>query len=169
LPDRRAAGPLYASPLHAARAALERAVSALTHAANQDCSMQKAVVDLTLAIADISAGLSFIDRHPEAATAPPPDRPDFTFPEPPGLLEGRAQEPPGTGRGARSRIALNNVATAFDAIARAPGGDLGGARTAVNDRIVLVARELIAGLAASNAAYRSGRRGPAVRQPCSSS
>jgi hypothetical protein len=155
-------------PLHATRAALERAVSALKQAANQDCSMQKATVDLTLAIADVDTGLRFIDRHPEAAAAPPPTRPDLTFPEPPGRLQDSTQDRPGGGRGARSRIALNNLAIAFDAIARAPGGDLGGARAAVNGRIVLAARELIAGLDASDAAYRSGRRGPAMRQPCNS-
>jgi hypothetical protein len=137
---------------------LERAVDSLQRAANQNCYVQKAVVDLTLAITDVNNGLSFVDRRPEAAMTPPPPvaRPDFTFPEPPGPL-----------RNIMLDRALHNLATAFDAIARAPGGDLGGARTAATGRIALVAKELIAGLNASNAAYRAGSRGPAMRQPCS--
>jgi uncharacterized membrane protein len=145
------------SPLHGGRAALERAADSLQRAANQNCYVQKAVVDLTQAIKDVNAGIAFLDRRPDALDTPAPHvtRPDFTFPEPPAPLRNMMLE-----------RALINLHTAWDSIARSPGGDLGGARTAANAKIALVAKELVAGLNGSNAAYRAGRRGPAMRQPC---
>jgi hypothetical protein len=143
--------------LTAARAALERAADSLQRAANQSCYVRKAVGDIILAIDDVGAGIAYLDGHPDAvkAPAPPAVRPEFTFPEPPAPLRNLMLE--------RS---LHDLATAFDAIARSTGGDLGGARTAAYARIALVARELIAGINASNTAYRAGRRGPLVRQAC---
>ena len=130
----------------------------LQRAANQNCYVQKAVVDITLAMRDVTTGISFLDRDPEATMSPAPTvtRPDFRFPEPPAPLRNMMLE-----------RALNDLSAAFEGIARSPGGDLGGARTAANGRIALVARELIAGINGSNEAYRAGRRGPFVRSPCS--
>jgi hypothetical protein len=146
--------------LTAGRAALERAADSLQRAANQSCYVRKAVDDIILAIDDVNAGITYLDRHAGAVKAPAPTvvRPDFTFPQPPAPL-----------RNMMLSRALQNLGTAFDAIARSPGGDLGGSRRSANHRIAMVAKELIAGINGSNAAYRAGRRGPFTPGPCRAS
>jgi hypothetical protein len=62
--------------------------------------------------------------------------------------------------------ALTRLANAFDATTRAGGGTLNGLRQRIQERIALVARELIAGIDASNAAPRGRRGGGAAPSPC---
>jgi Ricin-type beta-trefoil lectin domain len=155
------------SALSPVRAALQRAVSSLEHAANQSCPVQKAVADINVATNDLNGAITFLTRHPDAAgppsfngvpipTSPIPsaDRPNFTPPARPApqrnvMLEG----------------ALNNLQTAFDALARSGGGDLGGFRARMNTDIANAASDLIGAINAANAAFLDGRRD---LPPCSS-
>jgi hypothetical protein len=155
------------SALSPVRAALQRAVSSLEHAANQSCPVQRAVADINVATNDLNGAITFLTRHPDAAgppsfngvpipTSPIPsaDRPNFTPPARPApqrnvMLEG----------------ALNNLQTAFDALARSGGGDLGGFRARMNTDIANAASDLIGAINAANAAFLDGRRD---LPPCSS-
>jgi hypothetical protein len=102
-----------------------------------------------LAIESVSAAITFMNDHPETTTAPIPAAtlPDFTPPPRPAPERNVGLE-----------IALNNLKTAFDTLARAPGGDLGGFRAKANNGIAAAANDIIAGINAANAAFR-GRRG----------
>ncbi len=54
--------------------------------------------------------------------------------------------------------ALHNLQTAFDALARAGGGDLGGFCARMNTDIATAASDLLAAIDAANAAFLDGRR-----------
>jgi hypothetical protein len=48
---------------------------------------------------------------------------------------------------------LRNLKSAYDALARAPGGDFGGYRTQMNDEIADAAELLVNGIASYNARH----------------
>lgn len=156
-----------ASSLSPVRDAFHSAVNALEHAANQSCPVKTTIADINVANGDLNGAMTFLNRHPEAAgppsfngvpvpTSPTPSaaRPNFTPPARPApqrnvMLEG----------------ALHNLQTAFDALARAGGGDLGGFRARMNTDIATAASDLLAAIDAANAAFLDGRRD---LPPCSS-
>ena len=152
--------PKLATPLTSARFALQRAAESLQRAANQSCNVQKAVADINKATIDMSAAIDFMDRHPEVASipAPPATRPDFTPPPRPAPQQNVMLE-----------RALTDLSSAFDSLARSPGGDLGGFRAKVNDGITLAAKDVLAGINAAIAGFRAAREGQArgPHEPCS--
>jgi hypothetical protein len=138
------------TPLEHVRDPLQRALSALTHAANQSCDVKEAIVDIKGALKDIAAGEMLLARDPTARTLPPLPAdvtPDFTPPPRPAprrneMLEG----------------AVKNLETAFHRLTEANGGDWGGGRDKAYHHIDDAAKHLIATIKASNAAFREGRR-----------
>jgi hypothetical protein len=138
------------TPLEHVRDPLNRALSSLTHAANQTCGVKAAIRDIKTALQDVAAGEAFLAAHPEAAsTSPlPPDvSPDFTAPPRPAprrneMLEG----------------ALRNLATAFDRLTQANGGDWAGARDKAYRHVDAGAKALIAAIKNANTAFSQGRR-----------
>jgi hypothetical protein len=88
---------------------------------------------VTLAINAVAAAMSFIAANPNLAAAPAtvaPARPNFT----PAAAD-RGQFP------AREGV-LNNLAAAFDALTRTPGGDLGGFRARIYSAIAVAAADV---------------------------
>ena len=114
-----------------------------------------AVADINVAINDVTAAIIFANDHPDATatSAPPATRPDFN---PPAR--------PAPDRNITLEIALTNLNTAFDILAQAAGGDLGGFRATANHDIAAAANDLIAGINAANASFREGR-GSGASQP----
>ena len=120
-------------------------MGALQRAANQGAYVQKAIADIGLAIDEITAGIAFYADHPDAgAPSIPVASPDFT---PPAR--------PAPNRNAGLEIALNNLKMAFDTLARAPGGDLGGFRAKINNAIAAAANDIVTGINAANAEFRT--------------
>ena len=106
------------SALSATRDALNRSLGALNRAANTSEQVQKAKIDITLAIGDIDAAVRVANEHPSTAPALPPSaRPDFTPPPRPRPNSNASLE-----------ISLNLLQQAFDTLATAAGGELGGFR-----------------------------------------
>lgn len=138
------------TPLEPVRDPLRRALSALTHAANQTCDVKEAIRDIKGALNDIAAGEALLARDADAAARPPLPSdvtPDFTSPPRPAprrneMLEG----------------ALKNLETAFRRLSEVNGGDWGGGRDKAYHHIDAAAKHLIAAIKASNAAFREGRR-----------
>jgi hypothetical protein len=152
--SRRPPGP-PGSPLSTTRDALNGALRALQRAVNQSDYVQQAIADINLAIGDVSAAILFANDHPDAVVSPGPPliRPDFT---PPAR--------PAPNRNVMLEAALDNLKTAFDTLARAPGGDLGGFRAHANNDIAAAANDVIAGINHVNASYLEGR-GRGTSQP----
>jgi hypothetical protein len=138
------------TPLEHVRDPLRRALSALTHAANQTCDVKEAIRDIKGALNDIAAGEALLARDASAASLPPlpPDvTPEFTAPPRPAprrneMLEG----------------GLKNLDAAFRRLSEANGGDWGGGRDKAYHHIDNAAKHLIGAIKASNAAFREGRR-----------
>jgi hypothetical protein len=138
------------TPVEHVRDPLQRALSALTHAANQSCDVKEAIRDIKLALNDVVAGEALLARDADVAALPPlpPDiTPDFTPPPRPAprrneMLEG----------------GLKNLETAFRRLSEANGGDWRGGRDKAYHHIDAAAKHLIAAVKASNAAFREGRR-----------
>jgi len=138
------------TPLEHVRDPLQRALSALTHAANQSCGVKEAIRDIKRALNEVVAGEALLVREADVAALPPlppPVTPDFTPPPRPAprrneMLEG----------------ALRNLETAFHRLSEANGGDWHGGRDKAYQHIDDAAKHLIATIKASNAAFRDGRR-----------
>jgi hypothetical protein len=137
------------TPLEHVSDPLKRALSSLTHAANQTCEVKAAIVDLKSALKDLAAGETFLAQHGREAalSAVPPDvAPDFTPPPRPAprrneMLEG----------------ALKSVETAFHRLTDTPGADLGGERDKAYRHMDGAAKNLMAAIKSANAAFRQGR------------
>ena len=123
-------------------------MSSLQRAANQEDYVKKAIVTMNLAVTDVDRAIGFLNGHAAVAAAPAPlvAKPDFTPPP-----------KPAPNRNMMLEIALHQLEMAFDALASAPGGDLGGFRAKANADIGAAAQELIAGIKKSNAAFEKGR------------
>ncbi len=135
--------------LNDARGSLSGASGALQRAANQSDYVKKAISDISLAIGDITAGIIFNNAHPgDAGSSPIPSavQPDFN---PPAR--------PAPNRNAGLEVALKNLKIAFDTLAQAPGGDLGGFRARTNADIAAAANDIITGINAANASYLKPR------------
>jgi hypothetical protein len=139
------------TPLEHVSDPLKRALSSLTHAANQTCEVKAAIVDIKAALKDTAAAETFLTQHRDAAALPqlPPDvTPDFTPPPRPAprrneMLEG----------------ALKNLQTAFNRVTQTTGGDWGGERDKVYRRIDEAAKNLITAIKNANVAFGQGGRG----------
>jgi hypothetical protein len=124
---------------------LQRARAALTRAINQSDYVQQALRDVELAIADVSSARRFAAGQPDgSASMPPAARPDFTPPP-----------RPAPNRNVMLEAALQNLGMAFDALARAGGGDPGGFRAKANTDIATAAADLIAGINSANASFKA--------------
>jgi hypothetical protein len=92
--------------------------------------------------------------HPEAATVAGPivERPDFT---PPARPENAPM------RNMMLETGLGQLRVAFDRLAEAPGGDLGGLRATAGANIAVTAAHLLEAMNEANAAVgvRRGRAG----------
>jgi hypothetical protein len=138
------------TPLEHVRDPLNRALSSLTHAANQSCDVKAAIADIKMTLQDVATGEAYLAARNDAAALPPlpPDvTPDFTAPPRPAprrneMLEG----------------ALRNLATAFERMAEANGGDWGGARDKAYRHVDDGAKALVAAIKNANAAFSQGRR-----------
>lgn len=98
-----------------------------------------------MALGDVEAAINFAGSHPGGAPSPVPqtERPNFVAPP-----------RPAPDRNVMLEAALTNLEAAFDALGRAPGGDLGGFRAKTNSDIATAAQDLMAGISAANASYR---------------
>ena len=145
-PGRRAATP----PLVTARDAMEKAIENLDRAAPQRAAeLQKAKSLVRLAMDDVRQAVIYADRNPGGAIVRG-EKPDFTPPPPPKerpLLNMMLY------------VTIGNLNAAYDALAAAPGGDLGGARAKANGHIAEAVQELIAVIKATPAGRGRGRGG----------
>jgi len=122
--------------LHAVRDALQRAAGVARHASGNvdNTSAQRHLVEVTLATEDVNAAIALLDANPAKARLPPTPptvTPDFTVPATyRGHFPGR-------------ETVLENLVAAFDALKRAPGGDLGGLRTKIYGEIAAAALDVI--------------------------
>ena len=145
------------SPLSAngTRFFLARASDELLRAANQSSYVQKAIVDINVAINDINAAIAFAASHPTAASpTAPATRPNFTPPPRPAPERNVSLE-----------MALNDLKNAFDAFAQVFGGDLGGLRAKTYSDIAAAANDVMAGMNAANAAFPALLSVPAAAVP----
>jgi hypothetical protein len=139
------------TPLEHVSDPLKRALSSLTHAANQTCEVKAAIVDIKAALKDIAAGEAFLGQHRDAAALPqlpPAITPNFTPPPRPAprrneMLEG----------------ALKNLEAAFHRVTQTTGGDWGGARDKAYRHMDEAATNLLAAMKNANVAFSQGRRG----------
>jgi probable HAF family extracellular repeat protein len=134
--------------LNAVRASLGGAANALKRANNKSCEVQKVITEINVGITDVAPAFEYLDAHP--GLCPPPvtgTRPDFTPPARP------APE-----RNVELEVALSQLREAFDGLAGAPGGDLGGFRVKLNADIAAAAKDLLTAINAANAAFRDGHR-----------
>jgi hypothetical protein len=139
------------TPLEHLSDPLKRALSSLTHAANQTCDVKAAIVDIKAALQDTAAGESFLGQHREAVALPalPPDvTPDFTPPPRPAPRRNEMLE-----------AALKSLETTFHRVTQTTGGDWGGARDKAYHHIDEAATNLLAAIKNANAAFSHGRRG----------
>jgi hypothetical protein len=129
---------------------LQRASESLQRAANQNDGVQKAIASISTAIDDVAAATKYVEQHPEVAKldAQAAPAPDFTAPP-----------RPAPNRNVMLEQSLTRLRNAFDAIGRAPGGDLGGLRGKINTDISKAAADVIAAINSANASFASGRRG----------
>jgi len=121
--------------LATARDILERQFDGLQRTTSHRSDVLNAMALIKLAIADVQAGITFADQHPNIpalAAATPRD-----FAEPP-----RPTDKPLNNM--MLHMAVMGLGNAFDQIARAPGGDLGGARAKAISHIEAAAKDLIA-------------------------
>ncbi|HEX4347487.1 MAG TPA: hypothetical protein VHZ73_07935 [Vicinamibacterales bacterium] len=123
---------------------LQRAHTALAHAANQSDYVQRAAHDIDSAMADVSSAARSAGAGRSASVGPGGSRPDFTPPP-----------RPAPNRNVMLEAALQNLGMAFDALTRADGGDPNGFRAKANTDIATAAADLIAGMNAANASYRA--------------
>ena len=93
------------------------------------------LADITRAIADVNAATAFLAAHKELAAAP------ATPPTVQPVFEVPADE---RGQFAAREGVLNNLKTAFAALTRAPGGDLGGLRAKIFSDIATAATDVAA-------------------------
>ena len=85
-------------------------------------ALEKAVGGIAVVINDVTAALSFVKDHPDIASTPAALTADIEFNAPvPGGTDGPLV-PPGVA------VGLNNIKAGFEALKRAPGGDIGGFR-----------------------------------------
>lgn len=137
-----------ASRLIAARDAMEKAVENLDRAVANRTDLEKAKALVRLAAEDVRQAVDYADSHPGGAPAPASAKPDFSPPPPPKdrpLLNMMLY------------MTIGNLSAAYDALAAAPGGDLGGARARANEHITAAVQELIAVIKATPTGR--GRRG----------
>ena len=118
--------------------ALTNAADNLQKAANQSDYVQKAIAEIDQALDDAKQAAAHI--HDDSGAAVPITSPNFDAPPPPA---------PRTNFMLYS--SLNSLKSAYDALARVPGGDFGGYRTGMNDDIAAAAEVLVNGIASYNA------------------
>jgi uncharacterized membrane protein len=131
-----------------ARDATERAVENLDRTAPNRTDLEEAKALVRLAAEDVRQAVDYADSHPGGAPAPASAKPDFSPPPPPKdrpLLNMMLY------------MTIGNLSAAYDALAAAPGGDLGGTRARANEAITAAVRELIAVIKATPTGR--GRRG----------
>jgi hypothetical protein len=119
-------------------------------------ALEIAVARIAVVREDVAAALTFVRENPGAADARTPPTPVIEFSAPvQGGTEGPLV-PPGVA------VALNNLRAGFDALRRAPGGDLGGLRDKINKDLATAVDAIIASLKGYDG-YRGqrGRRGTA--------
>jgi hypothetical protein len=138
------------TPLENVHDPLQRALRSLTRAANQSCGVKRAIVDVKVALREVSAAEAFLAAHDDArVTSPlPPDvAPDFA-----------PERPPAPRRNAMLDAAMRDLDRAFQRLANAPGGALDGHRDSAYHRIAAAAAHLRLAIAAANAAFARGAR-----------
>lgn len=138
------AAPVSADSLSTVSDALRNAADQLLKAGNQSDYVQKAIAEIDQALDDAKQAAAHL--HDDSAAAAPMPSPNFDAPPPPA---------PRTNFMLYS--SLNSLRSAYDALARVPGGDFGGYRTRMNDDIAAAAEILVSGIAAYNANHPQGR------------
>jgi hypothetical protein len=112
----------------------------LRKAENQSDYVQKAAAEIDQAIDDAKQAAAHV--HDDSGAAVPATSPNFDAPPPPA---------PRTNFMLYS--SLSSLKSAYDALARVPGGDFGGYRTKMNDDIAAAAEVLVNGIADFNARH----------------
>ena len=120
--------------------ALQRARNAVCRAVNQSRYVKKANADIVLAIEGVTRAMTLLQERPELATLPSSHTATirFTAPAPSG--------PPALD------VALNNVNTAPERLAAAPGGDLSGMRARLVSDIAAAGRSILEAMLKANEA-----------------
>jgi hypothetical protein len=127
-----------AHSLNIVSGALTNAADDLRKAENQSDYVQKATAEIDQALED--AKQAAVHIHDDSGAAAPVTSANFDAPPPPA-----------------PRInfmlysSLDSLRSAYDALSRVPGGDLGGYRTRMNDDIAAAAEVLVNGIASFNA------------------
>jgi hypothetical protein len=133
-------GNVNADSLNVVSDALTNAAGDLMKAANQGDYVQKAIAEIDQALDDAKQAAAHV--HEDSGAAVPITSPNFDAPPPPS---------PRTNFMLYS--SLRNLKSAYDALARVPGGDFGGYRTQMNDEIADAAEVLVNGIASYNARH----------------
>jgi beta-lactamase regulating signal transducer with metallopeptidase domain/uncharacterized membrane protein len=118
-------------------------------------ALEKGVAALAVVSGDLSSAIAFARSNPDVvAAAPPVIAADIQFDAPvPGGTAG-PNVPPGVA------VGLNNLKTGYDALKRAPGGDIGGFREKISKDLTLAVELIYASLTVEESrGQRGGRRG----------
>jgi probable HAF family extracellular repeat protein len=107
--------------LNAVEEALRRTSDVLQKSVYQSGYVERAKTDIALLQNDVSAAIAFLDSHGNAPAS------SFPASVAPNFTASDRDEAPALG------VALNNLKRAFESFARAPGGDLGGLRSKINN------------------------------------
>jgi hypothetical protein len=129
-----------ADSLNIVRGALTNAAGDLLKAENQSDYVQKAIAEIDQALADAKQAAAHV--HDDSAAAVPIPPPNFDAPPPPAPRANFMLY-----------SSLDSLRSAYDALARVPGGDFGGYRTRVNADIAAAAEVLVNGIASYNARH----------------
>ena len=126
--------------LHALQDAFQRTANSLRRGSAESLFNQRALAAIARADSEVTAAIEFLDKHPDAAAAPP---------VPPAKTPEFA--PPPTERGAYPgrEVTLNNLKDDFDRLNKTPGGDLGGSREKIHNAIAVAANETIGDIIAT--------------------
>jgi hypothetical protein len=149
-PQAQEAAVVEDDPLATTQHALQEASAALQRATYQGNDVQRATVNVKLAINDIAAGIAFAGDHPDGSASPAASatKPDFN---PPAR--------PAPNRNVNMEMALASLKTAFEAFAKVHDVNFGEFRTKANDDIAAAASDVITAIQAANAQWAARGRG----------
>jgi len=116
-------------------------------------ALEKAVAALAIVSGDLTSAIAFVREHPDVANAPVAFTPDIQFDAPvPGGTAG-PNVPPGVA------VGLNNLKAGYDALKRAPGGDIGGFRDRISKDLTTAVDLIYASLTVEEERGQRGGRG----------
>ena len=116
-------------------------------------ALEKGVSALAIVSGDVTSAIAFVREHPDVANAPAVSTPDIQFDAPvPGGTAG-PNVPPGVA------VGLNNLKAGYEALKRAPGGDIGGFRDKISKDLAAAVDLIYASLTVEEERGQRGGRG----------